>query len=128
MRKLAFLPVALALAAGAAWAGSKQDQSVYIDSVNRNAQGYFGSVRNSASLSEALYCSSSASFPSGSRNGYCYAYDGTKSLACNTGDPQLIQVIQSLAGDGGVYFASDANGQCTFVWGFNASYMPPKKL
>jgi arginine/ornithine N-succinyltransferase beta subunit len=102
-----------------------QDQSVYIDTVNRNAQGYLGSVRNSTNPSEALFCSSSGN--SLGKNGYGYAYDGRTTLACNTADPTMIGIIHSVAGDGGVYFAADANGQCTFVWAFNASYMPPKK-
>jgi hypothetical protein len=130
MRKsLLILPVVLGLAAGLASAGSKQDQSVYIDTVNRNAQGYLGSVRNSTIPNEYIFCSVSTS-SSGSKNGYCIATDGRNYLSCNTNDAAMMSTIAALDGDGGIYFAADASGlcTCTFLWTFKSSYIPPKKL
>lgn len=107
-----------------AFAGYKQNGSVYIDTVNKTASGSLADARQdggNAFVSTNSYATTT----------YVYAQVQFRNAAdqyasCWTQNRDLYAVIQSAKGDSYVVASWDASGQCTYVNVFNSSYFAPK--
>ncbi len=96
-----------------------------------NASGSLATARSSGDPSQYIGCGMWAqrSFPGISI--YCYAQntapDGsTRSLYCYTSDPGVVQSFYAIKADSRIQFQVDANGACTGLSVWNASYEPVK--
>jgi hypothetical protein len=112
------------LISGLASAGAKWiNEQVHLSTSGHFAYGALGYTRNTSNSVEYIYCQV-YSYNSGSPR--AYAYCGAKDSSSNTyscisSDPAIVSAAGAVSGDSYVYFAGDANGNCTFVEAENAS-------
>jgi hypothetical protein len=109
-----------------ATAGEKIDLPVTIDTVNHTASGAFGSARNSWDSVQSIACVlHSSEF---SVDAQCSARNAAGVVRlCNTGNANLISVIQALPSDGYLIFSWNDSAQCTWVHVLNTSFNAPKR-
>lgn len=119
----------LALGVSLAHAGSKVNFYVTIDSVGRTAYGAQGSARNTADTVQRIYCRTFAS--TGGESVSCFATNNASPavyVSCSTTNLTLVRSAQSVSDDAYIYFAWNANGQCTAIDVLKGSHLPPKTL
>ena len=114
---------------GTAQAGYKDSLSVVIDKTNKTAQGYIGTVRNSADNVQLLGCSitvnPSTSFPF---TVSCVATDtGGQTVGCYTHNDDLAHMVAGLNGDSHLQFWWDSSGSCTQIMISTYSNHEPKQ-
>jgi hypothetical protein len=108
-----------------AQAGARTTVAVYVDTVGRYAQGQFGSARNDAGTTSAVYASFNASI--GYRTVSLSFYDATGRYgSCYSSAPEIIDAVAALNSDSLVWAQWNTSGQCTSVGAILGSSYAPK--
>jgi hypothetical protein len=125
-KALAFAALTISVAAAApAHAGYKQTSAIYIDSVNRVAQGSLADTRNDQTPSSWVRIAVEATTTYVSANVH-FKIPDKDVVGCFTSNPGMIQALATATNDALVTVYWDANGQCTSVLIHNSSYNSPK--
>ncbi len=112
-KMIAALAGAVALLAGAAWAGKVTTSQVVVDSVNQSAWGAVRSARSSADNFQFMRCFTDYTPGVGTSMG-CQAQNATgQQGACYSADPEFVALARSVNDTSYVIFFWDANGYCT---------------
>lgn len=120
------LGLAATLVSAAAFAGFKSGWEVSIDTVNRNASGTLGNVRNSADNTQHIGCSVSLT-SSGLSSMFCSARNAAGTIvSCSSNLASFVALVQSIKQDSQVYFSWDTSGTCTYLYVAEYSYNAPK--
>jgi hypothetical protein len=120
---------ALALMAGAAFAGATNPQSVTIDLDERQAEGDMATARYSDNDVELIGCGVSYfddGFGGAFVIGFCQAQDASENYAaCFTQSNGLIEAIQSISDFSFVRFNWDDSEECTRIANSTQSFYLP---
>jgi hypothetical protein len=124
-KALAFAALTISVAAAApAHAGYKQTSAIYIDTVNRVAQGSLADTRNDQTSSSWVRIAVDATTTYLSANVHFNTPNAY--VGCFTNNPGMIQALATATNDALLTVYWDANGQCTSVLIHNSSYNSPK--
>ena len=114
------------LAVPVAYAGSKTQFFVTINSTARTAYGAMGTARNSADTVQNIYCRTFADAALG-ESVRCFANNAAgASVSCYSSSPALIRSVQSTNDSAYLYFAWDASGVCQTIDVLKGSHLEPK--
>ncbi|RKH85088.1 hypothetical protein D7Y21_23540 [Corallococcus sp. AB045] len=119
--------VALALlAVPVAYAGSKTQFFVTINTTARTAYGAMGTARNSADTVQNIYCRTFADTTSG-ESVRCFANNtASGNVSCYSSSPALVRSVQSANDSAYIYFSWDAAGVCQTIDVLKGSHLEPK--
>ncbi len=121
----------------AARAGSKQSKNVVVTlgATTSTASGSLATARNSTDTAEGIGCTISTNMtPTGSSTELFCSAASNRSLtggstvrgSCETEDPALISIAESLRGDSFLTFSWNSEDDCTSIKVENYSYAAPK--
>lgn len=114
------------LAVPVAYAGSRTQFFVNINTTTRTAFGAMGTARNSADAVQNIYCRTFADVSIG-ESVRCFATNSTGVTAsCYSFSPVLVRSIQSASDTSYIYFAWDAAGICQTIDVLKGSHLEPK--
>lgn len=114
------------LAVPVAYAGSKTQFFVTINSTTRTAYGAMGTARNSTDSVQNIYCRTFADTTSG-ESVRCFANNAAGVyVSCYSSSPALIRSVQSANDSAYLYFAWDAAGVCQTIDVLKGSHLEPK--
>ena len=118
--------LATALSISVASAGAHWPQPLVLDTVGRTANGALGTVYNSTETVSYIGCNVQATAAGATM--FCSARDAAGLIGtCSSSNPAMVQVAASLHGEGVIYVAWDASGNCTTVRAAAYSLYEPKK-
>ena len=123
------LGVAILAAAGAATAGAKWTDDVYVNATGRTGWGALGTARNTSNTTEYIRCavSFSEAWSGGEPYVYCYARDASgTSTSCGAYSKELAEVLHALNGDSYLYFTGSGTSTCQHIEVSNSSTYEPK--
>ncbi len=126
-RLLSGVAVAVLAASFPAAAGLRLTYEVVIDATQRYAFGSMAAARNSSDPYQAIGCVVFGR--PGNASIQCQARDANDNYAtCMIAPPppEMLAALQTLTSEALIYFAWDANGQCSDMFVTLFSYHPPK--
>ncbi|NOK17292.1 hypothetical protein [Corallococcus carmarthensis] len=114
------------LAVPVAYAGSKAQFFVTINTTARTAYGAMGTARNSTDAIQNIYCRTFADATSG-ESVRCFANNSASVyVSCYSSSPALVRSVQSANDSAYIYFAWDASGVCQAIDVLKGSHLEPK--
>ncbi|MBZ4377396.1 hypothetical protein [Corallococcus sp. AS-1-6] len=114
------------LAVPVAYAGSKAQFFVSINSTARTAYGAMGTARNSADTTQNIYCRTFSDVTAG-ESVRCFANNSAGVyVSCYSSAPALVRSVQSANDSAYLYFAWDAAGVCQTIDVLKGSHLEPK--
>jgi hypothetical protein len=122
--------LALGLLAGTAAAGAKTKAPVWIQSDGLQASGSPGSARNSTDTVQQIGCTVMGYSNEGAINVSCHAVDSTgRQAGCYTQYPTqvMLDAVRAISDSSWIWFATDADNQCTMILTSTSSVYEPKK-
>jgi len=107
--------------------GLKYTAPVYVDNVNRYANGGIGYARNTSNAVEYIGCAISQN--SGSQSMSCSARNAAgTAVSCYSSDAAFVAAARTLGIDEYISFSANSSGTCTSLYVEHYSYNQPKVL